>query len=505
MSARSLTRIPTVLTTPRQAVPLRTRRTCRLATTLGVLMAAAFVASPVTTADASPTANPGPTTSPVTLTTGYTLSGYDVATSTSGTAYIGWIANTSKSNGATRAVHLCKVKPGTTSCAGGVQVVDAIGDSSAEGLRVVVDKSGWVGLMWFYEDGSGGHIGYTSESSTGTLHAAMDLGSAPNNGQLLDAEIAPDDSVWSVAGPSSGNGIQIRPGGGTAVVNVSTPYPVGFAELAFTGSTPVIATQEAGYITKPAGYTYESHGSWSAVHNVAHTWTGGARVGLAETRSGLRLIASVDNSSYQPVVSAWTGAGFSKPVKTGDLNPCAPRSHDTVADASGRLADISYECNQIAVANLPGTVHAAVVRFSAHGIINATDPRFATTPRGHAFAVWSVESGNSDRLLLVPVLLPDLTTTRTTDSPAGAVTVTGPVSCLPADDIGAAVNGKPAKSWHVHTQSLTVGGKAVHATLNGASLTAGKIYTLSGRVTFTNGHANRSVTAALTFRACPAP
>ena len=109
--------------------------------------------------------------------------------------------------------------------------------------------------------------------------------------------------------------------GGAAATNVSTPYPVGFAELAFTGTMPVIATQEAGYITKPAGYTYESHGSWSAVHNVAHTWTGGARVGLAETRSGLRLIDSVDNASYQPVVAAWTGAGISKPTQTGDHNP----------------------------------------------------------------------------------------------------------------------------------------------------------------------------------------
>src|ERR1019366_8476890 len=186
-----------------------------------------------------------------------------------------------------------------------------------------------------------------------------------------------------------------------------------------------IATQEAGYITKPAGYTYESHGSGSAVHNVAQTWTGGARVGRAETRSGLRLIASVPNASYQPVVAAWTGAGFSNPTKIGDVNPCGPRSHDTVADASGRLADISYECNDIVVDNLPDTQHAAIVRFPAGGTINATDPRIATTPRGHAFAVWSVEAGNSDRLLWVPVLLADLSTTRTKNSSAGSVSVTG--------------------------------------------------------------------------------
>src|ERR1035441_6924648 len=78
-------------------MPVGTWYSRRLAATLGVLMAAAYVASGATTADASPTTSPGPTTSPVTLTTGYPLSGYDVATSSSGMAYIGWIANTSQS------------------------------------------------------------------------------------------------------------------------------------------------------------------------------------------------------------------------------------------------------------------------------------------------------------------------------------------------------------------------------------------------------------------------
>ena len=505
MSVRTVTRIPSLLAMGRQLVPAGTRYSRRWATTLGLVMAAACVVSAATTADASPTASPGPTTGPVTLTTGYTLSGYDVATSRSGTAYIGWISNTSKSNGATRAVHLCEVKPGTTTCSGGVQVVDSLGDSSAEGLRVLVHASGRVSLVWFYEGVSGGQIGFTSTRPTGALEPAIDLYSAPKDGQLLDAEIAPDNSVWTVAGPSDGSGIQVRSGAATVAMNVSTPYPVGFAELAFTGTTPVIATQEAGYITKPAGYTYESHGSWSAVHNVAQTWTGGARVGLAETRSGLRLTASVANASYQPVVAAWTGAGFSMPTATGDHNACAPRSHDTVADASGRLADISYECSDIVVTNLPDTRQAAIVRFSAGGVINATDPRLATTPRGRGFAVWSVTAGNSDRLFLVPVLLADLSTTRTEASSAGSVSVTGPVSCLPADYIGVGVKATPLKGWHVRQQLLKLGIETVHSILNGASLTAGKTYTLSGHVSFTTGSANKSVTAALTFRACPAP
>jgi hypothetical protein len=476
----------------------------RIRTFVVALVALAVVAAAATSAVASTATPPGPTGSPVTMTVGYTLSSFDVATSSSGTAYVGWIANTSKPDAATRAVHLCTIKPGTTSCSGGVQVVDSLGDSSAEGLRVLVHKSGVVALMWFYEDVTGGHIGFTTATPDGKLAPAIDVGSAPDNGQLLDAEIAPDDSVWSVAGPSSGNGIQVRPGGGTAAVNVRTPYPVGYAELAFTGNTPVIAIQKGGAITHSAGYTYESHGSWSAVHNVAHTWTS-ARVGLADTRSGLRLIAGTDNASYQPVVARWTGSGFSNPTLTGDHNNCGPSSHDTVADASGRLADVAYECEEIAVANLPQTGHAAIVRFSARGTINATDPRMATTPRGHAFVVWSVESGTSDRLLLAEVLLPDLSTHMTKVSSAGSVTVTGPVSCLPADDTTVAVSGKAATGWHVAGKSLTLGSRTLHSTLNGASLTAGTTYALIGHVTFAKGTTSRTATATLTFRSCPAP
>ena len=293
---------------------------------------------------------------------------------------------------------------------------------------------------------------------------------------------------------------------GAAAMNVTTPYPVGYAGARLYRHD-TRHRDPTRRVRHRAGRLYlRVQGNWSAVHNVANTWSGGARLGLADTSTGLRLIASVADSSYQPVVSKWTGSGFSKPSKTGDHNRCSPRSHDTVADASGRLADISDDgCSDIAVTNLPDTVHAAVVRFAAGGTINASEPRVATTPRGTAFAVWSIEAGTSDRLLLVPVLLPDLTTTKTQASSAGSVTVTGPVSCLPADDISVGVKGTPAKNWHVQQQSLKLGTETVGTTLSGASLTAGKTYTLTGQVTFADGSKNQSASAAVTFKACPAP
>jgi hypothetical protein len=480
---------------------LRFRRISRRWAALPLIL----VLTAATMTHAGTTGKPGPTTRPVTLSLGATLQGFDVATSASGTAYVGWISSPVNANGGKVGVHLCTVKPGTTSCAGGVQVTDAIDDNTASSLRVLVQKSGTVDLVWSYGNGSSASIGFTTASATGVLRPATDIGSAPSNGVLLDAAIAPDGSVWTVAGTGYTNGLQVRSGVSHTAVDIATPYPVDPAELAFTGSTAVIATQWAGYITKPAGYTVDSHGSWSPVHNVASTWTAGARVGLADTRSGLRLIASEPDADYLPVLSSWTGSAFAKPVLLGQQTGCAPSSHDLVTDASGRLADISSECEVIAVTNLPDTRHASVVRFSAGGTLNSGAPRVATTARGSGLAIWSIEAGaSSDRLLMVPVLLPDVDQTVTSRTPDGSISVTGPVSCLPADTVGAAVKGRPAVGWHVQSESLKLGAATVHSTINGAALRAGATYRLKGTVTFAKGSSRRSGSATVVFNACPA-
>jgi hypothetical protein len=190
----------------------------------------------------------------------------------------------------------------------------------------------------------------------------------------------------------------------------------------------------------------------------------------------------------------------------GQQSGCAPSSHDLTTDASGRLADISSECEVIAVTNLPDTRHASVVRFAAGGTLNSGAPRVATIPRGYALAIWSIEAGaSSDRLLMVPVLLPDVDQTVTSKTAAGSVSVTGPVSCLPADTVGAAVKGRPAAGWHVQSQSLKLGAATIHSTINGATLRAGTTYRLKGTVTFAKGSSRRSGSATVVFNACPAP
>jgi hypothetical protein len=348
---------------------------------------------------------------PITLQDNVSLSGYDAATDASGRAYVAWIGDAASQG---RKIHLCTLPPGATSCLGGVQVIDSLSDSSAAGLRVLVTPGGKVTLVWFHdtvasENGpQGSEIAIATSQAGGPLSRPKDVATAPSFGYLLDATSGPSGSIWVVTTRTGAMSVQVRPGLTNAPVKIATPYPVGSAQLRFSGSTAVLAISKDGAITEPVSYAYEQAGSWTGIRQVAHTWTT-AGFGLATTPSGIRLIATVDNASYSPVVSQWTGTGFSGPTLTGDRNACAPSSHDVVTDASGRLADASQECSDVAVANLPDTAHATVVRFPSGGTSAGGNPQLTTTPSGRAWVIWSIESSVSDRLMAAPLLLPGST------------------------------------------------------------------------------------------------
>jgi hypothetical protein len=131
--------------------------------------------------------------------------------------------------------------------------------------------------------------------------------------------------------------------------------------------------------------------------------------------------------------------------------------------------------------------------------------QLTTAPSGHGWVAWSVESTSGDKLLVAPVLLPGLDVTSTTSGRDGRVTVTGPASCLPAVNVNVGVAGRPASGWRVAGKSLKLGGSSVGGVLNGAGLTAGRGYTLTGTVTFARGSARSTVRATVGFRACPKP
>jgi hypothetical protein len=423
----------------------------------------------------------------------------DVATDKAGTAFVGWISD----DGSGREVHLCTIPAGQVACSGGVQVISALDSSSAEGLRVLATAAGDVTLVWFHDTTNsvngpqGAEIATATSVNGGPLNAATDVASAPSFGSLADVELGPGGAIWTVALTSDEKTLQIRPGITSGYVSKAAPYAVSTAKLAFSGSTGIVAIQQGSYVTHPVRYAYEKTGSWSGFKTLAKTWTAGANLGLTGTTSGARLIASVNNADYYPVVSRWTGTSFSKPAITGDTNNCSAFSHDPTSDASGRMADVSEECERVAVANLPDTRHAAIVRFGAGGTFAAGIPQIATTPRGRAWVVWSVLSGVKDKLLLAPVLLPGRDVSVHKSAGGDKVTVTGPQSCLPAVSIAVRVSGSGAR---VVSKSLRLAGKKIGATLNGAALTAGHTYKLTGKVTFSGG---RTLTKSLTFRSCP--
>jgi hypothetical protein len=474
-------------------------------------LAAIPVARAAAAAPAIVAAKPGLTGPAIQLITNAQFSGYDLATGPNGTAYLGWIS----AKVSDRTVSLCTLPRGAAKCAGGIQTIasapDSLGTSSAHGLRVLVSKSNVVTLVWMYdtiaaESGpEGDEIAIATSAGGGTLTAAAAVSAGPSFGTLLNAALGPDGSVWAVAHPyGAARSVQVTRGLGNTPQTVKTPYYPGHAVIAFHGSAAVLAVDKYGSVTQPVAYARQSGAGWTGFTSIAKTWNTGG-FGMASTNVGVRLIATQNNASYHPVVSRLTSSGFATPTLTGDTSNCSPDTHDVVADASGRLADVSQECSQLAVANLPNTLRAAIFRFNVHGTFAGGDPQLTTSPSGHGWVAWSIESATGNKLLVAPLLLPGLDITSAAASAHGRVTVTGPASCLPPVDIPAGVAGKPAAGWRVVAKSLTVGGTAVGAVLHGAGLTPGKSYTLTGTVTFGSGASRSKGTAKLTFRACPKP
>jgi hypothetical protein len=495
-------------------VPASSRRVLAAAAGAAAILALSGPVTAVSAAPGRPAAHavrPGRTGPAITLASRVVLSGYDAATDAAGTTFIGWIANRDTAT-SDRTIYLCTLPRGASRCAGGIASTKSLGGDSAAGLSVLATPGGKVTLVWQHtttasESGpNGDQIATATRQPDGSLSAATDQASAPSFGTLLDAALSPQGDIWVISATSgSPNALQIRPGLGHAASNLTTPYAVNYARIAFDGGTAVLGIQKGGAITVPASYAVSNGRGWSRFRAVARTWTAGAGIGLVRTMSGIRLVATVNNADYWPVVSRFSGGSFSRPQLTGDRNSCAPASHDLVADASGRSADVSEECENLAVANLTDTLHAAVFRFGSGGTLSDGTPQLTTRPSGRGWVVWSIQDTVANRLLAVPVLLADRMLTATASVSGNRAHVTGPASCLPPETVTLGAGGAAARHWHVVSATLLLNGKAHGRTLNGAALTAGKSYTLSGRVTFADGRTRRTATAKLTFRTCPSP
>ncbi len=287
-------------------------------------------------------------------------------------------------------MHLCTIPINANKCMGGVQTIDSLGDSSAEGLKVLVSSAAEVTLVWFHDTTAsttgpqGGEIATATSAAGGPLNGPFDMASAPSFGSLLDARLGPGNAVWTVAAPPAGkSGLQVHDDiltPGNLVTVLKTPYQVQDALLRFHGNDAVIAIQKDGAITRSRSPTPPTGAaSGRTFRKLAKTWTSDSILGLVGTSSGIRLVTAVNNASYHPVSWSWTGNTFAHPTLTGDFNHCSPNSHDLVSDDSGRVADVSRECDDIAIANLTDTRHAAVVRFPGGGTFAGGDPQLTTT------------------------------------------------------------------------------------------------------------------------------
>ncbi|HET9896646.1 MAG TPA: hypothetical protein VFQ44_17085 [Streptosporangiaceae bacterium] len=468
-------------------------------------------AGPGPAVPAGPAAKPGLAGKPILLDNNVALSGYDIAVDASGRAYIGWISN---KNSGGRKVHLCVLPPAARQCKGGIQTIDTpqpFGPSTSTGLWAFATPRGAVTLVWDYGTVASENGPQADEIATATMQPGGHLGpatpvaTAPSFGTILDATTGPNGSIWVLTEKSSAGGVQVREGLSGPFVNLHTPFGVGSARLAFSHGTGVLVIQKAGTIGVGTDVATVRNNAFSGFSKVGRTWTGGDTADLTATTSGIRLVATVNNATFHPQILSWNGHAFASPTLTGDLNNCAPASHDLVADASGRAADVSMECPDVAIANLTDTRHAAVTRFSIHGATFAGGPpQIATSPRGTGWVAWSIEGTIEDKLFIAPITLADRGVTASASSRGGKVILHGPASCLPPVDIAVGVTAKAARNWHVVSKSLHLGSSTVHsATLHGAGLTPGKTYTLSGTVRFASGGSHVTVTARLKFRSCP--
>lgn len=480
---------------------------------VALLVGAAGTGAAVSRAPSAPPPRPaGKAGTAITLIDQVQLDGYDVAVDRAGTTYIGWIASTGSA--ANRTVYLCVIPRGGTGCSGGILTTASLGISSADGLKVLVLPNGTVTLVWFHDtDASvsgplGGKVA-TSTLQGGALSPAVDRAGAPSFGSLADAEVGPDGQVWAVTalGSGSGNDLQVHPGLGTPPTTLTPPWLVGKARLAFDHGNAVLVIDKYGAVSEPVhAASRGAGGTWTSFAAVPGTWNVGGAFDVAAVRSTVRLVASVNNATYYPRVAAWTGARFGPFTYTGDRDPCPEPSHDLFPDSSGRLADTTFECSKVTVVNQPTGGRAAIARFSTTNTPAGGDPQIGTSPRGTGWVVWGELSQVSGTTLkAVPVRLPALARKVSHRSPAGRVTVTGPVSCMPAVDLAVGVKGKGRSGWSVVSRSLRLDGANQGRTLRGASLRAGTTHALVGKVVFAKGGSRKTVTATVGFRACADP
>src|SRR5580658_400612 len=243
-------------------IPRRTR---------AVLAAAAVCAlGAATAANAAPPGLNGPKLTLVKLSqqVQFAPGSFDAVADSAGDTYIAWFADTAPGS-SSRDIYLCTLKPRTSTCSGGVQTLQSKILGTASDLELLAGSKS-VTMVWYVNSPSKGTIYKSTAQAGGKPSSPAAIATVPANGELFDAVIGPSGHIWTVSGDDAGNNLTVRAEGSSPPQPVQ-PWSAGFARLAFTGSTAVLAVQEAGRITVPVSYASLTNGAWSAFQSLTGT------------------------------------------------------------------------------------------------------------------------------------------------------------------------------------------------------------------------------------------
>ena len=282
--------------------------------------------------------------------------------------------------------------------------------------------------------------------------------------------------------------------------------PFGNAQVADNGHRIVVTTSQYGSVTGKVAVTSSTNGvSWSGFTTVRHSITLGGTERLQVAGSRIMLVGGGDQRYYPPYDWSWSGTSFGNPTSTGDPNDIS--AIDTTSDASGRLATVDTEVNGLMVSNFASGRKAARFLIPVSDTYAGGRAQISTNAGGAGWVVYSVQrQGVTGQILIArPIQLKALTTTVTTRGKAGRLSLTGPVSCLPSVTVAIKAAAHANRHWKVRSRTLLLNGHRVGGTLNGASLAAGRHYTLSAKATFANGRKHATLRRSLSFTTCARP
>ncbi|HEX3930966.1 MAG TPA: hypothetical protein VHW64_09690 [Nocardioides sp.] len=361
----------------------------------GLVLASAVAGLAAGSAGAA-TPDRGKTGKTFNLQSGTTLSGYDAATTKNGTTYVAWIGDKSSTPGL-RNLHLCVLKTKSKSCVGGVQGTTALGDSSAQNVKVVVSGNN-VELVWIaqVDPDSGEFSGVfgTNVVSHNKLGTSLAVPGAPTLGTLTSA-IAHKGGGVSIAAVGEVGTLDRRAYYYSTVSATPKtfvrPYFVGNAQLADNGKRTVLTTSAYGSLSgKVAVASKPSHGSgWTGFKNVAGSYTRGNIEQIVRAGKKIRMVGVSAKDIYTPDTWTFKGKSFGKAKKSGDGNNIS--SIDANSDGTGRLVTVDEESGGLMVANFAKGSHAYRFLFKVKQTIAGGAPQITTRSNGRGFLIWGID------------------------------------------------------------------------------------------------------------------